>query len=161
MRLNSSSLVCLSAHSSADTYLHRLIFLVRGFGEGNRGFFVVFFFVNVDAWGEHSGAAVTVGDGVFASSALDIIVFVIATVEKDGGVWVRSVAGRLASSACFFSCRKYALKMKSSAHASATVFQNGGSACAFVIMRGRGVTRKVGVMIRTIIFFLRLIPSIA
>jgi hypothetical protein len=144
MRLNSSSLVCLSAHSSADTYLHRPIFFVGGFSEGNHGFFVVFFFVNVDAWGKHGGAAVTVGDGVFASSALDIVIFIIAAVEEDGSVWVRSVAGRLASSACFFSCRKYALKMKSSAHASATVFQNGGSAWAFVTVRGRGATRKVG-----------------
>jgi hypothetical protein len=110
MRLNSSSLVCLSAHSLADTYLHRPIFFVGGFGDGNRSFFGVFFFVNVDAWGEHSGAAVAVSNGIVASPAFDIIVFVVATVEEDGSVWVRSVAGRLASNAHFFSCRKYALK---------------------------------------------------
>jgi hypothetical protein len=101
MRLNSSSLICLSFHSSADTYLHQPIFFVGGFGNGNRGFFVVFFFVNVDAWGEHGGAAVAVGDGIVASPTLDIVVLVIATVEEDGGVWVRSVAGRLASNALF------------------------------------------------------------
>src|SRR5580692_9145721 len=111
MRLNSSSLIILSAHSSADTYLHWPIFFVGGFGEGNCSFFVIFFFVNVDAWGKHGGAAVTVGDRVFASSALDIVVFVITAVEEDGSVWGRSVAGRLASSARFFSCRKYALNM--------------------------------------------------
>jgi hypothetical protein len=34
--------------------------------------------------------------------------------------------------------------MKSSAHASATVFQNGGSACSFVTVLGRGPTQKAG-----------------
>jgi hypothetical protein len=87
---------------------------------------------------------VAIGDGVFASPALDIVVFVITTVEEDGGVWVRSVAGRLSSNARFFSCRKYALKKKSSAHASATVFQNRGSACGFITSSGIGATRKVG-----------------
>jgi hypothetical protein len=144
MCLNSSSLVCLSTHSSADTYLHRPIFFVGGFSDGNLGFFVVFFFVNIDSRGEHNGAAMAVGDGIVASPALDVVVFIIATVEEDGGIWVRSAAGRLASSTRFFSCHKYALKMKSSAHTSATVFQNGGSACAFITVVGRGVTRKVG-----------------
>jgi hypothetical protein len=104
MRLNSSSVVCLSAHSSADTYLHWPIFFVCGFGEGNQGFFVIFFFVNVDAWGEHGGAAVAVGDGVFASPTLDIVVFIVAAFKEGGGVGIGSVAGRLASSARFFSC---------------------------------------------------------
>jgi hypothetical protein len=53
-------------------YLHRLIFFVGGFGKGNRGFVVVFFFVPVDAWGEHGGTAVAVGDGVVTPSTLDI-----------------------------------------------------------------------------------------
>jgi hypothetical protein len=73
MRLNSSSIVCLPVHSSADTYLHRPIFFVHSFGEGNRGFFIVFFFVNIDSWGEHGGTAMAVGDGVFASPTLDVI----------------------------------------------------------------------------------------
>jgi hypothetical protein len=105
MRLNSSSVVCLSAHSSADTYLHWLIFFVGGFGEGNRGFLVVFFLVNVGSWGRHSGAAVTVGDGVLASPALDIVVFIVAAFKEDGGIGIGGVAGRLASNARFFSCR--------------------------------------------------------
>jgi hypothetical protein len=37
---------------------------------------------------------------------LDVVVFVIAAFEEDGGAWVRSVAGRLASNAHFFSCHK-------------------------------------------------------
>jgi hypothetical protein len=104
MRLNSSSLVCLSAHSSADTYLHRPIFFVGIFGGGNLGFFVVFFFVDVDAWGEHGGTAMAVSDGVFAWPTLDVIVFIIAAFEQNGSVRVGSVAGRLASSAHFFFC---------------------------------------------------------
>jgi hypothetical protein len=144
MRLNSSSIVCLSAHSSADTYLHGPIFFVCGFGRGNWGFFVVFFFVDVDAWGKHGGAAVAIGHGVFTSPTLDVVVFVITTFEEDSGVGVWSVASRLANSAHFFSCRTYALKRKSSAHASATVFQNGGSACVIVVMVGRGAIQKVG-----------------
>jgi hypothetical protein len=130
MRLNSSSMVCLSLHSSADTYLHRPTLVVRGFGRGNWGFFVVFFFVDVVAQREHGGAAVAVGDGVFASSTLDIVILVVAAVEEDGDVRMGSVAGRLASNAHFFSCFIHALNMKSSAHESTTVFQNGGSACA-------------------------------
>jgi hypothetical protein len=105
MRLNSSSLVCLSAHSSADTYLHRLIFFVGGGGEGNFGFFVVFFFVEVDVWGEHGGTAMAVSDGVLTSSALDVVVFVVSTLKEDGGVGVGSVASRLASNARLRSCR--------------------------------------------------------
>jgi hypothetical protein len=98
MRLNSSSVVSLFAHSSADTYLHQPIFFVGGFGEGNRGFFVVFcFLVNVDARGKHGGAAMVVGDGVVASPTLDVVVFVIAAFEEDGGVGIGSVASRLAS----------------------------------------------------------------
>jgi hypothetical protein len=102
MHLNSSSVICLSAHSSADTYLHWPIFFVGGFGEGNRGFLVVFF--DVGSWGKHGGTAVTVGDGVLASPALDIVVFIIAAFEEDGSIGIGSVAGRLASNACFFSC---------------------------------------------------------
>jgi hypothetical protein len=150
MCLNSSSVVSLCAHSSADTYLHRLIFLVGGFGEGNRGFFIVFFFVGVNAWGEHGRTAVAVGDGVLAAPTLDVVVFFIAAVKEDSGVWVRSVAGRLASNTRFFSCRKYALKRKSSAHASATVFQNGGSACGFTTSSGSDAIRKVGLWLRHI-----------
>jgi hypothetical protein len=104
MRLNSSSIVCLPVHSSADTYLHQPIFFVCSFGEGNRGFFIVFFFVNVDSWGGHGGTAMAVSDGVFASPTLDVIVFVIAAFEQNGSVRVGSVAGRLASSAHFFFC---------------------------------------------------------
>jgi hypothetical protein len=85
-------------------HYHRLIFFVHSFSEGNRGFFVVFFFVNIDLWGEHGGTAMAVGDGVFASPTLDVVVFVIAAFEQNGGVRVWSVAGRLASSAHFFSC---------------------------------------------------------
>jgi hypothetical protein len=103
MRLNSSSLVCLSAHSSADTHLHRPIFFVGTFGGGNLGFFVVLF-TDGDTWGEHSWTAVAVGNGVFASSTLDVVVFVITAFEEDGCVGVRSVAGRLASSARLRSC---------------------------------------------------------
>jgi hypothetical protein len=102
MRLNSSSLICLSAHSSTDTYLHRPIFFVGGFGKGNCGFF---FLVMGDAWGEHGGTAVAVGNGIVASPTLDVIVLVVAAFEEDGGIWIGSVAGRLASSAHFFSCR--------------------------------------------------------
>jgi hypothetical protein len=93
---------------------------------------------------------VAVGDGVVASPAFDVVVFVVAAVEEDGSIWVRSVAGRLASNAHFFSCRKYALKRKSLAHASATVFQNGGSACGFTTSSGSGATRKVGLWLRHI-----------
>ena len=41
--LNSSSIVCRSAHSSSVTYLHpdRRVLSFLGSGEGNRGFFVV------------------------------------------------------------------------------------------------------------------------
>jgi hypothetical protein len=105
MRLNSSSLVCLSAPSSADTYLHWPIFFVGGGGEGNFGFFDVFFFIDIDAWWEHGGTAVTVGDGVVASSTCDVVIFVVAAFEEDGGVGVGSVAGRLASSARLRSCQ--------------------------------------------------------
>jgi hypothetical protein len=104
MRLNSSSLICLSAHSSADTYLHRPIFFVRTFKGGNFGFFVIFFFVDVDAWGEHGGTAMAVSDGVVALSALDIIVFVVAALEEDSGIGVGGVTGRLASNARLRSC---------------------------------------------------------
>jgi hypothetical protein len=129
MRLNSSSMVCLCSHSSADTYLHQLIFVVRCFSWGYWGFFV-FFFVNVDAWGEHGGATVAVGDGVLASPTLDVVVFFIATSEEDGGIWAGGVACKLtgtrASNARFFSCHTYALNKKLSAHASTTVFQTWG-----------------------------------
>jgi hypothetical protein len=144
MRLNSSSLVCLFAHSSADMYLHRPIFFVRGFIGGNRGFFVVFFFAEADAWGEHGGTAVAVCDGVVTSPAFDVVIFVVTAFEEDGGVLVRSATSRLASNARFFSCRRYALNRKSSTHTSTTVFQNGGSACGFVTSSGRGATWKVG-----------------
>jgi hypothetical protein len=144
MHLNSSSVVCLSLHSSADTYLHWPTFVVRGFGRGNRGFFVVFFFVNVDVWGKHGGAAMAIGNGVFTSSAFDVIVFVVATIEEDGGVRIGGVASRLANSACFFSCRIHTWKRKLSAHASATIFQNGGSACAVFTESCWSWVRKAG-----------------
>jgi hypothetical protein len=86
-------------------YLHWLIFFVGGFGEGNLGFFVVFFFVDTDAWWEHGGATVAVGDGVVASSTLDVVVLIVSALEEDSCVWIGGVAGRLASSAHFFSCR--------------------------------------------------------
>jgi hypothetical protein len=89
--LNSSSVVCLSFHSSADTYLHRPTFVVRGFGRGNWGFFVVFFFVNVDARGEHGGTAVAVGNGVFALSTFDVIIFFVTAFEEDGDVGIGGV----------------------------------------------------------------------
>jgi hypothetical protein len=41
---------------------------------------------------------VAVGDRVFASPTLDVIIFVVAAFEEDGGIGVGSVAGRLASS---------------------------------------------------------------
>jgi hypothetical protein len=133
MRLNSSSAVCLCSHSSTDTYFHRPIFVVRCFGWGYWGFFVVFF-VDVDAWGEHGGTTVAVGDGVFALPALDVVVFFITTSEENGGIWVGGVAGGLmgirANSTLFFSCHMYTLNKKSSAHNSTTILQNGGSACA-------------------------------
>jgi hypothetical protein len=129
MHLNSSSVVCLSLHSSANTYLHQPTFVVRSFSRGNQGFFVIFFFIDIDTWGEHGGAAVAVGDGVFASSAFDVVVFIVTAFEEDGGIRIGSVAGRLASSARFLSCCTYAQKRKSSAHTSATIFQNGGSSC--------------------------------
>jgi hypothetical protein len=125
-------------------YLHRPTFVVCSFGRGNRGFFVVFFFVDIDAWGEHGGATVTVGDGVFTSPTFDVVVFVIPAVEEDGGARVGCVAGRLASNARFFSCHMYAWKRKSSAHASATVFQNGGSACAVFAESCWSWVRKTG-----------------
>jgi hypothetical protein len=105
MRLNSSSRVCLSTHSSADTYLHRPIFFVGTFKGGYCGFFVVFFLVSVDSWGEHGGTAVAVGNGVLTSPTLDIVVFFVATVEENGGAGVRSVAGRLAVNARLRSCQ--------------------------------------------------------
>jgi hypothetical protein len=105
MRLNSSSLVCLCTHSSANTYLHQPIFFVGGFGEGNFGFFVVFFFVDVNVWGEHGGATMAIGDGVFASPTLNVVIFIVAAFEEDGSAGIGSVAGRLASRAHFFSCR--------------------------------------------------------
>jgi hypothetical protein len=85
-------------------YLHQPIFFVGGPGEGNFGFFVVFFFIDIDAWWEHGGATVAIGDGVVASPALDVVVFVVAAFEEDGSVGIGSVAGRLASNARFFSC---------------------------------------------------------
>jgi hypothetical protein len=73
MRLNSSSLICLCPASSTDMYLHWPIFFVHCFGGGNLGFLVIFF-VNVDAWGEHDGVTVAVGDGVVALPAFDVVV---------------------------------------------------------------------------------------
>jgi hypothetical protein len=134
MRLNSSSKVCLCPSSSTNMYLHRPIFVVCCFGWGYWGFFVVFF-VDVNVQGKHDGAAVAVGDGIVTLSTQDVIVVFILASEEDGSVWVRGVSCgltgvRAASSTLFFSCRTYTLNRKLSAHCSATIFQNGGSACA-------------------------------
>jgi hypothetical protein len=87
---------------------------------------------------------VAVGDGVFASPTLDVVVFVVAAFEEDGGIGVGSVAGRLASSARLRSCRMYARKRKSSAHACTIVFQKCGSADGFILSYSKGATRKAG-----------------
>src|SRR5580693_1045256 len=85
----------------------------------------------------------TVGNGVLTPSALDVEIFVLAFVEEDGSIGVWSVAGRLASSALFFSCCTYARNRKSSAQASATVFQNRGSICG-VCTKVWGESRNIG-----------------
>jgi hypothetical protein len=54
---------------------------------------------------------------------------------------------RAASSALFFSCLTYALNKKSSAQLSATVFQNGGSACTVGAESCWGWIWKVGLCV--------------
>jgi hypothetical protein len=119
-------------------YLHWRGVVLVFFGCGYCGFFTVLRGGDKSGDGCDDGrgndedvavVTVAVGDGVLALPTLDVVVFVLAISEEDGSVGVWSVAGRLTSSALFFSCSMYALNRKSSAQVSTTIFQNGGSAC--------------------------------
>jgi hypothetical protein len=103
-------------------YLHRRgVVLFDFFGCGYRGFFTILRGGDMGGDSCDDGrrddedvgvVAVTVGQRVFASSALDVVVFVFAISEEGGNVGVWSVAGRLTSSALFFSCLTYSLYKK-------------------------------------------------